>query len=120
MDLRYLCPLQLISILFPSLSFPLTPTRSCSRLVNHCRALRQLYIFGSGASEKASNTKIRTRVKTKTARLAKLTAGRPKLTLISTKMQLKNVQAKREEVGGRGGGFVEEADGGLQGLQQYY
>ena len=35
-------------------------------------------------------------------------------------MQLKNVQAKREEVGGRGGGFVEEADGGLQGLQQYY
>ena len=84
------------------------PTRSCSRLVNHCRALRQLYIFGSGASEKASNTKIRTRTKTK-AGLAKLTAGRPKLTLISTKMQLKNVQAKKEEVGERGGGFVEEA-----------
>lgn len=86
--------------------------------MNHCRALRQLYIFGSGASDRPTNTKVRTRTKTKTARLAKLTAGRPKLTLISTKMQLKNVQAKREEVGGRGGGFVEEADGGLQGLQQ--
>jgi len=49
------------------------------------------------------------RTKTK-AGLAKLTAGRPKLTLISTKKEFKNIQAKREEAVELGGGFVEDAD----------
>jgi len=84
----------------------------CSRLVNHCRALRQLHIFGSGASEKASNARTRTRMKTK-AGLSKLTAGRPKLTLCATKKEWRVLQAKREEVGERGDGLLEEA-GGVQ------
>jgi hypothetical protein len=49
----------------------------------------------------------RQKVKTK-AGLSKLTSGRPKLTLISTKKEYKTLQAKREEVGERGGGLVED------------
>lgn len=67
------------------------------RLVDHCRALRQLHIFGSGASERASNSKSRQKVKTKSG-LTKLTAGRPKLDLVTTKKEWRalNIQAKKE------------------------
>lgn len=64
-----------------------------SYFVNHCRSLRLLNIFGSGAAEKASNARTRTKVKTK-AGLAKLNAGRPKLEVITTKKEWREMKAK--------------------------
>ena len=63
------------------------------KFVDHCRSLCQLHIFGSGASEKASNAKSRQKVKTK-AGLAKLAAGRPKLELFTTKKDWRVLKAK--------------------------
>mmetsp|Transcript_3143 Transcript_3143/g.4936 ORF Transcript_3143/g.4936 Transcript_3143/m.4936 type:complete len:1566 (-) Transcript_3143:77-4774(-) len=65
-----------------------------SYFVNHCRSLRLLHIFGSGAAEKASNAKTRSKVKTK-AGLAKLNAGRPKLAVITTKKEWREMKAKQ-------------------------
>jgi len=63
------------------------------RIVDHCRVLCQLHIFGSGASERASNAKSRQKVKTKSG-LQKLTTGRPKLELFTTKKEWRESKAK--------------------------
>uniref|UniRef100_A0A7S1YQ46 R3H domain-containing protein n=1 Tax=Ditylum brightwellii TaxID=49249 RepID=A0A7S1YQ46_9STRA len=68
-----------------------------TKIVDHCRALRQLHIFGSGASEKANNSRSRQKIKTK-AGLTKLTAGRPKLELISTKKEWRLLRTKNERL----------------------
>ena len=71
-----------------------------SLLVNHCRYLRSLLIFGSGASEKASNAKTRQKVKTKTG-LAKLNSGRPNLEVITTKKEWRESISKQSSfIGG--------------------
>ena len=69
-------------------------TSFMSSFVNHCRHLRSLHIFGSGASEKASKTKVRQKVKTK-ASLSKLNSGRPNLEVITTKKEWRESISKQ-------------------------
>lgn len=75
------------------------------RLVNHCRHLRQLHVFGLGATEKGGNG--RGRQKIGKATLAKLTVGRPNLDLIVTKKDWRDLKAKRDCVAS---GHLEEDD----------
>lgn len=68
------------------------------QIVKHCRQLQSLHIFGSGASEKASNAKSRQKVKTK-AGLAKLNAGRPNLEIVTTKKEWRERIMKKSMIG---------------------
>uniref|UniRef100_A0A7S4J1Q1 RanBP2-type domain-containing protein n=1 Tax=Odontella aurita TaxID=265563 RepID=A0A7S4J1Q1_9STRA len=84
-----------------------------SKLVNHCRGLRQLHIFGSGAAEKGRNIRERQRIKTKATFLAKLTAGRPELEVVTTKKEWRLLRAKRE---GAASNQFEEEEGAIGNL----
>ncbi|GMH83768.1 hypothetical protein TL16_g09710 [Triparma laevis f. inornata] len=67
------------------------------KLVNHCKALRQLHIYGSGAS--AVSTRQQRKIKTKKG-LDKIIKQHPKLEIVTTKDQMK--RAFKKEIGGGG------------------
>ena len=58
------------------------------KLVGHCKGLRQLHIYGSGAASIPSNERVRRRLKTKKG-LEKIKKENPKLEVITTKEQNK-------------------------------
>lgn len=76
------------------------------KLVNHCKALRQLHIYGSGAS--AVSTRQQRKIKTKKG-LDKIIKQHPKLEIVTTKDQMK--RAFKKEIGGGG-----EKERNFQGL----
>jgi hypothetical protein len=67
------------------------------KMVNHCKALRQLHIYGSGAAAAAANARGRTKVKTKKG-LEKMRKENSKLTIVTTKDQMKRSNKKDAEM----------------------
>jgi hypothetical protein len=69
------------------------------RFIGHCRALRQLHLYGSGASMNPSNARDRRRVKTKKGLEKILAKASGKLCVITTKNENKLSKRRESEIG---------------------